>query len=183
MKKLLIPVSILLIMTSCGDEASQQSTTTSSSTEQSAPDVQEGNKIERPAYSLTYPSDWKIDSSDEDFSYDSYFTIDGVGESFISFFILSNAIDPAAAVEEQVKTFSNGVVTNPEVTTFTKWGNIDGNGKLLKGKLGGALSGEVKIFATAKGEKTFLMVEQYFDSDIEKDKPGYDMIENSFTIK
>lgn len=47
----------------------------------------------------------------------------------------------------------------------------------------GALGGEVKIFSTAKGENTFLMVEQYFTDDVEKTKRGFDMIENSFVIK
>lgn len=98
MKKIFLPILTLLTLISCDDETSKKSTDTVTSAEQKAPIVQDGNKIDRPAYSLTYPDNWKIDSSDADFNYDSFFSIDGDNESFISVFILNNSLDPAEAV-------------------------------------------------------------------------------------
>jgi hypothetical protein len=146
--------------------------------------AQEKKTIERPAYILQHYASMTIDSSDEDFDFDSYFTLNTTSDNgTVNFFIFEGAIDSKDAVQKQIDAFLSHVVTNEKVTKYTNWGSYKGQGAIIKGTLMKMLDGEVKIFAYAGEKYSFLVVSQILEEDREKDTPGLKLIESTFKLK
>lgn len=146
--------------------------------------AQEVKKIVREGYTLSYASSMTIDSTDEDFDLDSYFTLNTTSDNgTINFFIFNIGVDENEAVAAQLKAFQENVMKGGTVTRFTSWGNYKGQGAVITGKLMGLFKGEVRIFAHTEKEKAFLMVYQVFDEDKAKDLPGLQLIEKTFKMK
>ena len=141
------------------------------------------NNIQRDSFSLKYPSDWKIDTEDEDYDPDNLFSIDSPDDNMVMFMIFNVPVDKDELLKAQLEVFSSELIKKPEITEFSKWGNYDGTGKILKGKLLGVFKGFVRIFVYADSHKTMLVIEQCFDKDYEKLKKGYDLISSSFNFK
>jgi hypothetical protein len=143
--------------------------------------AQELTTIKRDSFSLKYPSAWTVDTKDEDYDPDALFSLDAPdGDNMIMFMIFNVELDAEELMNEQVKAMSEQVVKNPQVTSFTQWGNYKGMGKKLSGKLLGVFKGFVRIFVYSDGHKTMLVVEQCYDKAFETLKKDYEVIESSF---
>jgi hypothetical protein len=140
--------------------------------------------LDRPGYTMKYPANWKVDSSDEDFDYDSYFTLDTHSDNgFISIFIFNDSISTDVHVEEQIKAHLKQTIKNGAVTRYTSWGNYTGTGARIRGKLMGVFKGEVNVFAYSTDSSGFLALYQLFDSDRKLDESGFELIKSSFRLK
>jgi len=121
------------------------------------------NIINRPAYMLHYDASWNIDSSDSDFNFDSYFSIDTRSNNgAVSFFIFDTPTDPAEHVKAQVKAHLAKVMKNGSVTYFEKWGSFSGKGALIKGKLLGNFSGKIPLVSYSNNNFTFFNIHLLF---------------------
>lgn len=139
--------------------------------------------IERDSFSLKYPADWKIDTEDEDYDPDNLFSIDSPGDNMIMFMIFNVAMDKDELLKVQTEAFSSSLIKKPEISEFNTWGNYNGTGRILKGKLLGVFKGFVRIFIYNDLHKTMVVVEQCYDKDYEKLKKDYDLISSSFAFK
>ena len=148
--------------------------------------LQSGNaqtKIDRDSFSLQYPSNWRIDTEDEDYDPDAFFSLESPDDNLVMFMIFNVPVDKDELLNAQLEAFSSQVIKKPEITEFNRWGDYYGTGKILKGKLLGVFKGVVRIFVYETPYKTMLVVEQYYEKDYEKLKKDYDLISTSFSFK
>ena len=141
------------------------------------------NVIERDSFLLKYPADWKIDTQDEDYDPDAFFSLESPDDNLVMFMIFNVPVDKDELLKAQLEAFSSQLIKKPEITEFNKWGDFYGMGKILKGKILGVFKGVVRIFVYETPYKTMLVVEQYYDKDHEKLKKDYDLISTSFSFK
>jgi hypothetical protein len=140
--------------------------------------------IDRPGYEMKYYSDCTIDSTDQDFDLDSYFTLNTASNNgSISFFIFDTTIDEEEHLNVQIKSQLDGILKNGSVTYFSTWGKYKGRGAKITGKFLGTMEGEFRVFVHSGNGRSFLVASQFFNSDREKDLPGLELIEKSFTTK
>lgn len=144
--------------------------------------AQKNTTIEGKKYSLVHPSSWSIDKTDPDFDPETLFTLQSPdSSSMIMFIFLDMFIDNDEMLDAQVKEFRSQVIKNPESeTAFTSWGRLTGKGMMIKGNLLGILPGTVRIFTWNNGERSMVIIEQYFDEDYDKISKDYKLIESSF---
>jgi hypothetical protein len=146
-------------------------------------EVDKPKVIDRPAFRLRYPQNWKVEDSGSSYGPDSMFSIDSPGQSFAMFVIATGALDPATAVEVQVSQQTAKVMREATRAPFERWGAYTGVGVLLTGNMLGISPGTVRIFAFRVGERTFTVIESTFDEDRSKVAPGFALIERSFEVK
>lgn len=140
--------------------------------------------IQRDSFSLKYPSNWTIDTADEDYDADALFSLDSPdGDNMIMFMIFDRDIDKKEMMDAQIEAFSSELIKKPEISSFTDWGKYKGTGKILKGKLLGVFKGFVRIFIWGDGNKTLLVVEQCYDTAYKDLKKDYDLMSSSFSFK
>lgn len=141
-------------------------------------------KLDRSLYKMNYAGDWSVDSSDKDFDWDSYFTLDSrSGSGFISIFVFNTGIDAKDAVDQQIKAHLAKTMKDGRVTLFDKWGEYKGQGANIKGKLMGSFKGDINIFSYSTDTTGFIAVYQILESESEKDQPGIELIKSSFHLK
>jgi len=142
--------------------------------------------IDRPEFSLKYPSSWNIATHEGDYNPDKNFTIETDGQSHIViqiYDITNRNLDEmiwniiSALDGPAIETYSYG--------DFDQWGTYQGKGKHLKGKVLGLIPGGARIFAAkvpSKG-KGFLITEFYMSEDLSTAMPGFDLIGQSLNFK
>ena len=146
--------------------------------------AQEKKTIERPAYIMQHFANMTIDSTDEDFNFDSYFTLNTTSDNgTVNFFIFEGPIDVKDAVKRQMDAFLSKVVTNEKVVKYNTWGSYNGEAAVITGTLMKVMDGEVKIFAFSGKKYSFLVVSQILEEDRVKDTPGLKLIESTFKLK
>jgi hypothetical protein len=91
-------------------------------------------------------------------------------------------IDPATSVRAQVDAFVPKLLASPARSSFATWGKYSGEGVLLRGKLLGLNPGSVRVFSHATEARSFVVVEQCYDEDMARAKPGFDLVEKSFEL-
>ena len=140
--------------------------------------------ITRDSFSLKYPEKWTIDEEDPDYDPDALFSIDAPDDqNMIMFFVFNTVIDAEEMLTEQVKSLSESLIKNAEVTGFSEWGKYKGKGKILKGKFLGAYKGYIRLFFYEDQHKSMLVMEQIYDSATEEVKTDLKSIVDSFTFK
>jgi hypothetical protein len=145
-------------------------------------EVDQPQLVDRPAFRLQYPQNWKVDTADTSYDPDRMFSIDSPGTSFVLFSILTGEIDPQLALDAQVNQHQK-VIHDATRTPFERWGAYPGKGMLLTGKKLDISPGTVRIFAFRVGERTFTVVESTSDDDRSKVAPGFALVERSFRVK
>ncbi|GAB2813630.1 hypothetical protein [Ferruginibacter profundus] len=140
--------------------------------------------LDRPGYALTYPADWRIDSSSKLYDIDSHFTLHSPVESgLVTFFIFNVLKDEKETLEKHVKAQLSTTMKDGTVSYFTSWGNYQGHGASLKGKLDGLYKSELKIFVYGSETCSFLIVSICADGYRDEVLPGLTQITSSFKIK
>jgi|SRR3989339_1627077 len=148
-----------------------------------AADVKGQNEIARSDFNLKYPSNWKIDTADEDYDPDCLFSIDSPGSSHVMFIVYDTATDPEENIKNQIKAHSEKLIKNPGLVYFNRWGQYDGTGVELKGRVLGVLKGAVRIFSYSNQARSFVVVEFSYDEDLKLVGPGFKLIESTFCLK
>lgn len=144
-------------------------------------DTSRSKKISRKGFSLSYPANWKVDTSDEDYDPDHLFSIDSPNDNTVTFFVFDMPSTPRENVQEQVDAFAT-LIKNPVKTTFAKWGQCKGYGVDLKGKMLSFLKGGARIFSHSSKSKSFIVIETYYEEDMNTDGPGFRLIESTFKM-
>ncbi len=148
-----------------------------------AAEVDRPEAIDRPAFRLRYPRNWRINTGDPKYDPDGMFSIESPGTSFVMFVVATGAVDPGVSVESHVELQTKKVMHDATRTPFDWWGAYSGVGVLLTGKKLGIVPGTIRIFAFRQGERTFTVVESTSDDDRSKVAPGFALIEKSFEAK
>jgi len=142
-----------------------------------------GVVLKRAGYVLTYPADWKLDSKDEDFDLDSYFSIDAPGACHVSFFFFAAKIDDAKALAAQrTKAKESVFKREPTETRFSTWGSLTGKGSELHGPMKPVGTGRMRSFVFAEPKRSVLISEFCFDDELAATQPGFDLIAKSFKL-
>ena len=140
--------------------------------------------ITRDSFSLKYPEKWKIDKEDPDYDADALFSMDAPDDqNLIMFFVFKTVIDSDEMLKEQIKSLSESLIKNLEISNFTQWGRYKGKGKILKGNFLGAYKGYLRLFCYADDHKSMFVMEQVYGSASEEVKNELKSISDSFTFK
>ncbi len=138
--------------------------------------------ITRKAFQLKYPRNWKVDTADEDYEPDHLFSINSSGQSTVTFVILEKSVDQKEHVRIHENAFVPKLIADPTRTEFRRWGRFEGNGVELKGHMLHIVRGSVRIFCHSGKNSSFTVIEQTNDEDAPSVKPGFALVENSFTL-
>lgn len=103
-----------------GHDTSPQGSTSAGPTPAQASGV-----IERPAYTLTYPGDWKLDDEDTSFDLDRYFSIDGPETCHVIIPFFPPTLTEEACLDIQNETFTERMFKEaPTEAPFSTWGSL-----------------------------------------------------------
>jgi hypothetical protein len=99
--------------------------------------------------------------------------------------VFDAALEAKLSVEAQVEAFVPKMVKEPVQTPFTSWGDYEGDGMTLAGRILGVFDGTIRIFAHASEPEdlTFTIVEFCFDEDLPLVRPGFELIERTFELR
>jgi hypothetical protein len=146
-------------------------------------DVAHPVTIDRPAFRLQYPANWRVDTTDSDYDADHMFSIDSPGQSFVMFVVADGDIDPKATVAEHVEQQTSKVMRNATRAPFNHWGAYAGDGMLLVGKQLGITPGTTRIFSFRGNQHTYTLIEFTNGADRGKVSPGFQLVERTFKAK
>jgi hypothetical protein len=144
-------------------------------------DVTQSQRLVRDSFELDYPGNWRIDTEDDDYDPDHSFSIDSPGACFVMFHLTDLPVEPARNVEIHAEKFSK-LISASEKLPFQRWGQYDGEGLHLKGRIMG-MKGGFRFFAHSSNGRSFSVVQQYFDEDWASVGPGFDLIEKTFELR
>ena len=144
-------------------------------------DIKNKKSVNRPRFRLDYPGNWKLDTSDEDFDPDTYFSFDSPGNSYVRFIVSPGESDPKVNVDEQHQAFLEYMPTMT-TKTLSGYGQYGGEGLAMSGRFFG-LKTTVNAYSFQHEGLTFIVVEQYTDEDFKMVSPGFSLIEKSLRIK
>lgn len=136
---------------------------------------------ERPAFDLSYPSNWRLDDKDEDYDPDHLLSIESPGSAVVTVSVSEVALDPETMVAAQREALQK-LMPSPAATPLSRWGAHDGVGVRLEGRLLG-MKGTIVVFAAVQGERSFAVVTQLFDEDRAMVQPGFDLVERTFRLR
>lgn len=141
--------------------------------------------IDRDSFSLKYPDTWTIDTKDEDYDPDALFSLDAPAEGATMMFMIFDAvIDVDDMLKAQQEAMTKEVIKKPtSISNFYQWGNYKGKGILIQGKILGVLKGQVKVFIYTDNNKSMLVMEQIYDSDMAVTGKEFEQIAKSFKFK
>ncbi|WP_437304352.1 hypothetical protein [Sorangium sp. So ce388] len=109
-------------------------------------------------------------------------SVESPGSCMTMLFVFDAPTEPADNVQAHIDAFVPRLIWAPARTPFTMWGKYAGRGVLLKGKLLGVNEGSARVFSHANDKRSFVAVEQRYDDDMERVKPGLELVESSFEL-
>ena len=136
--------------------------------EEKIPAITNPKMIKQELFELKYPSNWEYQEDKENkvnLDFKSYL-IESTGNSYIQLFVYGTAMDNKSCVEE----------------VRDSWGKQKGYGVKLTGKILFLNPGSINIFCFTQAEKTFSIIEFYYEEDFERIKPGLFLIQSSFKL-
>ncbi len=154
-------------------------------------DIEETNRVEapfsltrlaRPSFSLSYPSNWSIDTADAQYDPDSFFTIETPDDGMIQFLVFAPHIDTSPFATDIVSEFRDKQFSAVTSTSFSHWGRYEGKGIALRGKLLSILRAEVRVFHASSASRPFIVVEMCYDDSRDTDQVGFQMIRDTFVV-
>ncbi|MEM8550281.1 MAG: hypothetical protein AAGF10_05770 [Verrucomicrobiota bacterium] len=141
--------------------------------------------IDRPAFRLQYPTSWRLGTNQQDFNADHNFTIMVEGtDSYIEIKIFKlGSITADQLMASLMETLDGPLIDTKKRESFTRWGEINGQGRHLMGEIAGFFEGGARIFVSTENEFGILVTELYYSDDKEKAMPGFELIRRSFQFK
>jgi hypothetical protein len=149
--------------------------------EETDADVGKPQKIDRAAFTVQYPANWKVATTAQNYDPDHMFKIESPGSTHAMFMLDQSSVEPEMAVEKQVAAF-NKLMSRPATTRFTQFGSHTGHGAVVKGTIL-SIAQTIRVFAFSEHGMTGIIIFQYPDEDEPMVRPGMDLIERSFEIK
>jgi hypothetical protein len=137
--------------------------------------------LSRPGFTFEHPSTWTVDDKDKHYDPDHLFTIDASVGAMVMFVIADAELVPAKTLAINVQAQSKRI-TNAVQTEFDRWGNYDGRGVVLRGKVVGLIPATVRLFAFNAEGRTVTVIEFYPDDEKKQLALGFQTIENSFRV-
>ena len=144
-------------------------------------DIQHPREMSSRYFTFKYPGNWKVDTTDPDYDPDTTFNIDAPaqGTVIVQFFVPQ--ITPQAgadAIAEKMKK----LLLNRTETPFETWGKQKGYGINLRGFLVVGIA-SIRVFGLGNDQATVVIIEMRYDEDERINRPGYDLIAESFKWK
>lgn len=143
--------------------------------------------IDRPDFSLKYPTGWTEDVQAKDYDANANFTLFSQKNSSIQILILNKADDAKKVVDNAVKKIDNVQITTLSRANLNAWGPVQnpikGVGQHLKGKIVDSFPGGIKIFCFSSPKHNVLIIETYFSDDLKDVQADIDFISRNFTMK
>ncbi len=138
-------------------------------------------KLDRPAFSLSYPGNWYIDTDDEDYDPDSSFTIEPVQDALAIFTIMDEPADPAELTASELENYVD-VFVGEDPIPFERWGSHRGVGAAFVGTYEGTRY-RVRIFSMST-ETRSMVVFELTDLAVESAvTPGFGLLRDTFRFK
>lgn len=143
----------------------------------------EKKSLSRPNYTVEYPYKWTIDSADEEYIEDAFFSINAPsGGCFVTFMFGDPNLDEKEHLDGQIKEQLTNLRNAAVSSYFQKWGEYQGHGAIIKGTLLDVFQGELKIFVHSNDSSSFFILSSLFDKYKTEDEDGLKLIETSFRI-
>lgn len=143
--------------------------------------------IDRPAFTLKYPSGWTIAKHQADYNPDRLFTIETPGSSHIAIeiFDLRPGMNVSETMRDVLQALDGPAVETYSYGDFETWGHYQGEGKHLKGKIMSLIPGGCRVFVAKIPEKGkgLLITEFYMSDDLPEAHPGFDLISQTLVFK
>ncbi len=143
----------------------------------------EKTDIDRPFFTLSYPSTWTEDKAAATYDPNSNFTLISPKNSYVQFSIMGLADDPSRIVSDTVKKLDGPTITSLSKTKLEEWGNHKGTGYHLRGKIFGSYPGGIKVFAFTYGKHNVLVTEFYFSDELKDVLGDFEYISRNFSMK
>lgn len=147
----------------------------------------EVTSINRPGFSLQYPSHWKVATHQGDYNPDRLFTIETPGGSHvvIEIFNAPPGTNLSSLLADVLPALDGPAVETYSYGDFNAWGNFQGKGQHLKGKIMSIIPGGCRVFAALVPGKSqgLLITEFYLSEDLPDAMPGFDLISRTLVFK
>ena len=177
----IIGVSLLLFLTFwLGSHSVKQIISGTFEVSQPA-DIRHATEMTNKYFSMQYPGNWRIDTTDPDYDPDKYFDINAPAQGKVFVYIFAPHAIPQQAVDTIVES-TRKVVANRKESRFESWGPHKGYGIQLQG-LVVAMNTRVRVFGLGNSQATVVIVEMRYDKDEVNNKNGYDLIAQTFKFK
>ncbi len=139
--------------------------------------------VDRPAFTLKFPSNWKMDSAAKDYNADNNFTINSAHNSYIQFNLSVKAADLQKVLDNAVFNLDGLAITTLSKSDFTQWGGYTGKGLHLKGKILDSYPGGIRVFVFNSGDHNVMVVELYYSNELSQVQGELDFIGQNFKMK
>ncbi len=152
--------------------------------EEKVPAITNPKTIKQDLFELKYPSNWEYQEDKENkvnLDFRSYL-IESTGNSYVQLFVYGKEIDNKSCAEEFKSEFEEDLIESDKIEVRDSWGKQKGYGVKLTGKILFLNPGSINIFCFAQADKTFSVIEFYYESDFEKIKSGLFLIQSSFKL-
>ncbi|MBW3624641.1 MAG: hypothetical protein KY468_14645 [Armatimonadetes bacterium] len=130
-----------------------------------------------------YPGNWKLETQDPDFHAEYYIPLETPGGAAVYFTLHNGKSDVKEYVEEHANTYVQSLVTDPKRRRIRRWGSYEGYGVEIRGRIRHINRGGVTIFSHSGETRTLFVTEIYYDDDLAKVKPGFELIRQTFQLK
>jgi len=144
-------------------------------------DTARPRSIDRAGFSLDYPGNWTIDSADEDYDPDWYFSIEPVQDAVVIFEFGEPTSDVQGVTLERVANFSD-VFSGEDVQHFDRWGAYEGAGAEFRGRYEGSAY-TVRVFTASTASFMVSIVEIMDVETADSVEPGVELIRRTFRLK
>ena len=144
-------------------------------------DLQHPKTIASRYFTMKYPGNWKVDTTDQDYDPDVSFDINAPAQGTVMVHVLTPHVTPQEgtdAIAEKMKK----LLLNRTETPFETWGKQKGYGIHLRGFLVVGIA-SIRVFGLGNAHVTVVIIEMRYDEDERINRRGYDLIAESFKWK
>ncbi len=141
--------------------------------------------MEGARFRFAYPKTWHLATEQPDYDPDRLVTVQTAGESFITIEVFDPKTRPDLSVilGNVRQTYDGVIVTTMSRTRFQSWGEVQGDGIHLVGKILGLYPGGCRIFVGTYEQIGMIVTEYYFSEELNEALQGYTLIGQTFSLK
>jgi hypothetical protein len=139
--------------------------------------------IDRPSFTLKYPSNWKEDTTAKDYKADSNFTLNSAKNSYVQFNLAPKAPDLQKVLDNATFNLDGLAITTLSRSPLTQWGSYKGVGVHLKGKILDSYPGGIRVFTFNTANHNVLIIEFYYSTELDTVEGEMAFISQSFQVK
>lgn len=143
-------------------------------------DVENPKQIMGQRFLFKHPGNWWVDTEEDAYDPEGYFTIYSPGQSYTVFDFSYSEVD----AQEQLKSYAEYYEQDFEMKTvesFDSWAGYEGLGKRMEGSILGDKF-YINIFCYESEHVSFTMTESFESTTDHHTKPGFEQIESTFEL-